>query len=134
MERAGACAGRNGRGARPRRHRRDGARLLLDGPHEAAPAVSEVRGRVLVSAGIGITPALSVIRSAADRGERRPILLLYGSRSWDTVTCREELTALESRLPNLRIVHTLSRPQVERLVGAAELDAGTVVARRARPS
>jgi len=68
--------------------------------------------RLLLAAGIGITPALSVLRTAADRDERRPLLLLYGSRHWADVSFREELDDLERSLPNLRVVHVLSRPNV----------------------
>jgi NAD(P)H-flavin reductase len=86
--------------------------VLVDGPHgEGVHDTRGVRGRLLVAAGIGITPALSVIRTAAERGERRPLLLLYGSRRWADVTFREELEGLERRLPNLRVVHVLSRPE-----------------------
>jgi predicted ferric reductase len=88
-----------------------GTEVLVDGPHgERVHEAGAVRGRVLLAAGIGITPALSVLRTAAERGERRPILLLYGSRRWEAVTFREELDALEREL-NLRVVHVLSRPE-----------------------
>lgn len=69
------------------------------------------RGRLLLAAGIGITPALSVLRTAADAGESRPLLLLYGSRHWSDVTFRKELDELERQLRNLRVVHVLSRPE-----------------------
>jgi predicted ferric reductase len=89
-----------------------GTQVLVDGPHgEAAHAPRAVRGRLLLAAGIGITPALSVIRTAAEQGERRPLLLLYGSRNWKDVTFREELDLLERSLSNLRVVHVLSRPE-----------------------
>jgi predicted ferric reductase len=89
-----------------------GTEVLVDGPHgEGVHDTRAVQGRILVAAGIGITPALSVLRTAAERGERRPILLLYGSRRWSEVTFREELEDLERRLPNLRVVHVLSRPE-----------------------
>jgi predicted ferric reductase len=89
-----------------------GTPVLVDGPHgEAAHFVPDGHGRLLIVAGIGITPALSVIRTAAERGERQPILLLYDSRCWDTVTFREELDELSRRLPSLRVVHVLSRPE-----------------------
>lgn len=89
-----------------------GTQVLVDGPHgEAVRDEPGVRGRLLVAAGIGITPALSVIRTAVERGERRPILLLYGSRRWKDVIFREELSALERELPNLEVVHVLSRPE-----------------------
>jgi predicted ferric reductase len=91
---------------------RVGTQVLIDGPHgERAHDPPSVRGRLLLAAGIGITPALSVLRTAVERGERRPILLLYGSRHWDDVTFREELDDLERHLPNLRVVHVLSRPE-----------------------
>jgi predicted ferric reductase len=90
---------------------RTGTELLVDGPHgEAAEDSRAVRGRLLLAAGIGITPALSVIRTAAERGDRRPIVLLYGSRRRQDATFAEELAALCRRLPSLRIVHVLSRP------------------------
>ena len=34
---------------------------------------------------------MSVLRTAAARGERRPLLLVYGNRRWEDVTFREEL-------------------------------------------
>jgi len=89
-----------------------GTEVLVDGPHgEGVHPAGAVRGRLLVAAGIGITPALSVLRTAAERGERRPLVLIYGSRRWADVTFREELEALERRLPGLRVVHVLSQPE-----------------------
>jgi predicted ferric reductase len=89
-----------------------GTEILVDGPHgEAAHDTPSLHGRLLLVAGIGITPALSVIRTAAERGDRRPLLLLYGSRRGADVTFAEELDQLRRRLPNLRVVHVLSRPE-----------------------
>ncbi len=90
---------------------RVGEAVLVDGPHgEAVDEAPARRGRLLLAAGIGITPAMSVLRTAAARGDGRPHLLLYGSRTWADVTFREELVALERRLPALHVVHVLSRP------------------------
>jgi predicted ferric reductase len=89
-----------------------GTEVLVDGPHgEGAHLAPAVRGRLLLAAGIGITPALSVLRTAVDRDDRHPVLLLYGSRRWEDVTFREELEDLERDLPNLQVVHVLSRPE-----------------------
>ena len=89
-----------------------GSEILVDGPHgEPAREARPAAGRLLVAAGIGITPALSVIRTAAASGERRPLLLLYGSRSWADVTFAEELVDLHRSLPNLQVVHVLSRAE-----------------------
>ncbi len=89
---------------------RTGAQVLVDGPHGEA-AHAGLGGRLLVATGIGITPALSVIRTAAADGDRRPLLLLYGNRRWADVTFAEELDRLDAALPNLRVVHVLSRPE-----------------------
>jgi predicted ferric reductase len=89
-----------------------GTEVLVDGPHgEAFHATPGGGGRLLIAAGIGITPAISVLRTAAERGDRRPFLLLYGSRGWADVTFREELATLGRRLPGLRVVYVLSRPE-----------------------
>jgi predicted ferric reductase len=89
-----------------------GTEVLVDGPHgEAVHDALGVRGRVLLAAGIGITPVLSVVRTAAERGDRRPLLLLYGSRRWADATFSEELGQLKRELPNLRVIHVLSRPE-----------------------
>ena len=74
-----------------------GSQVLLDGPHGAwAPPLPDA-GYVLIVAGIGITPAMSIMRTAADMGDNRPIRLLYGARSWEDITFREEIDALGRR-------------------------------------
>jgi ferredoxin-NADP reductase len=64
---------------------------------------------VLIAGGVGITPMMSMIRTLADRGDNRPVILLYGNKDWDTVTFREDLDALKKRL-DLTIVHVLEKP------------------------
>jgi 3-phenylpropionate/trans-cinnamate dioxygenase ferredoxin reductase subunit len=86
-----------------------GTRVLLDGPHGAfRPALPDA-GYLCVCAGIGITPAMALVRTLADRGDRRPVTLLVGNRAPRDITFREELDALRSRLPALDVVHVLSR-------------------------
>jgi ferredoxin-NADP reductase len=62
---------------------------------------------VLIAGGVGIAPMMSIIRTFADRRDERPIILLYGSKDWESVTFREELEVLKPRL-NLTIVHVLT--------------------------
>ena len=64
---------------------------------------------VLVAGGVGITPMMSMIRTLADQGDKRPVILLYGSKDWEEITFREELEALEARL-DLTVVHVLENP------------------------
>lgn len=64
---------------------------------------------MLIAGGIGITPIVSLLRTAADAGDRHPFLLVYGSARWQEVTFREELERLQRRL-DLRVVHVLREP------------------------
>jgi ferredoxin-NADP reductase len=64
---------------------------------------------VLIAGGIGITPMMSMIRTLADHGDRRPVILLYGSKDWGSIIFREALEALKERL-NLAVVHVLADP------------------------
>src|SRR5271170_930232 len=87
----------------------EGQRVFLDGPYGAFTIGNPADMHVLIAGGIGVTPMMSMLRSLADRGDRRPVTLLYGSRDWDSITFREELEALQARL-NLTVVHVLANP------------------------
>lgn len=89
---------------------RPGERAYLDGPygvfsidrHPAAP------GFVFIAAGVGIAPVMSMLRTMADRRDRRPVTLIDASAAWDEVIFREALEALDERLA-LRTVHVLEQ-------------------------
>lgn len=89
-----------------------GQRVYVDGPFGALSCDRHPRaeGFVFVAGGIGITPMVSHLRSLADRGETRPLVLLYGSRDEESITFREELDSLATRLPSLKLVHVLTKP------------------------
>jgi ferredoxin-NADP reductase len=86
-----------------------GTRVLVDGPHGAFRFAREGQGIVLIATGIGITPSMSILRTAADRGDTREFVLIYGSRDEAGITFREELAALADQL-RLTVVHVLSNP------------------------
>ena len=87
-----------------------GQRVYLDGPYGAFTIDRNPADmHVLIAGGVGITPMMSILRTLADRGDPRPVILLYGNRDWDSITFREELEALTPRL-SLTVVHVLSRP------------------------
>jgi predicted ferric reductase len=86
-----------------------GRKVYLDGPYGAFTTGHPADMHVLVAGGVGITPMMSMIRTLADQGDKRPVVLLYGSRDWESITFREELEALKSRL-DLRVVYVLERP------------------------
>jgi predicted ferric reductase len=86
-----------------------GQRVYLDGPYGAFTIGNPADMHVLIAGGIGVTPMMSMIRTLADQGDKRPVVLLYGAQDWDSITFREELEALKARL-TLTIVYVLARP------------------------
>jgi predicted ferric reductase len=86
-----------------------GKRVYLDGPYGAFTLGNPADMHVLIAGGVGITPMMSMIRTLADQGDRRPVILLYGSKDYDSITFREELEALTARL-DLRVIHVLQNP------------------------
>lgn len=88
-----------------------GTRVYLDGPYGSfsIDRFPQAENLIMIPGGIGITPIMSMLRTMAQRGDKRPILLLYANREWETVTFREEIAALETKL-NLKTVYVLEKP------------------------
>lgn len=87
-----------------------GERAWLEGPHGAfTPDRYPGAPLVLVAGGIGIAPIVSMLRTLADRGDRRALRLVYAYRDLDSLTFREELEGLAARL-NLSTVRVLREP------------------------
>jgi predicted ferric reductase len=86
-----------------------GQRVYVDGPYGAFTIGNPADMHVLIAGGVGVTPMMSMIRTLADQGDKRPVVLLYGVQDWDSITFREELEALKARL-SLTIVYVLAKP------------------------
>ena len=88
-----------------------GTVAYVDGPHGVFTTehYPHAPGFVFIAGGIGIAPILSMLRTLADRADRRPMLLLYGNRRWADVVFREEIQGLAPRL-DLTVVHALQEP------------------------
>ncbi len=90
---------------------RCGEIVYLDGPYGtlSTDGYESSNGLVFVAGGVGIAPIMSMLRTLADQGDNRSLLLFYGNRCWERVAFREEISTLQNRL-NLRIVHVLLEP------------------------
>jgi predicted ferric reductase len=87
-----------------------GTAAYLDGPHGAfSPDLEPAAGYVFYAGGVGITPFMSMLRTLADRGDKRPLLLFYGDKSWEATAFTDALAELEQRL-DLTIVYVLEEP------------------------
>jgi predicted ferric reductase len=92
------------------KHIRPGTNVFLEGPFGSfTPDPSPKIGFFFIMGGIGITPAISMLRTMHDDNDRRPAILLYGNPTWEEVTFREELDILSKEL-NLQIIHVLQQP------------------------
>ena len=89
----------------------------------------EVRNAVLVAAGSGITPCLSIASSLLARDPDARVALLYGNRDVASIMFRAELDALKDRfLERFVLIHATSREPrhvafLNGRVSAAMLDA-----------
>ena len=65
-----------------------GEQIYLDGPYGSfnLDRFPKAERLVFIPGGIGVTPIMSMLRTMADRGDKRPILLFYCNREWETVT------------------------------------------------
>jgi ring-1,2-phenylacetyl-CoA epoxidase subunit PaaE len=88
------------------------------------PDIDVVAQHVLIVAGSGITPALSIASSVlANPGSR--VTVLYGNRRTDTVMFADELADLKDREPSrVELVHVLSREPRQPELFSGRLDAG----------
>jgi predicted ferric reductase len=86
-----------------------GTRAFLEGPYGAFTLDEQAEGAVFVAGGIGITPMLSMLRSARARGDRRAFLLIYANGALEKAAFRDELQALTQEL-DLEVVHVVEHP------------------------
>ena len=112
-----------------------GTVAYVDGPHGvfSTDLFPDSPGFVFVAGGVGMAPIMCMLRTLADRGDRRPLRLVHGSRRWEDVLFREEVEALSGRL-NLQVFHVLQEPPPDWTGGTGVLSEdviGPVIAPRA---
>lgn len=89
---------------------RPGRNVFLDGPHGAFTLDGLTSDRfVMIAGGVGITPMLSMLRTLADVGDPRPVLLVVAGRTADDLLHRADSEHLDDRL-DLHLVEILEEP------------------------
>lgn len=89
---------------------KDGALLQVSAPQGVFTFTgTEADNIVLIGAGVGATPLMSVVRFLTDRGWPKPIDFVLSFRTPEDFLFREELEYLQRRHPNLRVQATMSR-------------------------
>jgi ring-1,2-phenylacetyl-CoA epoxidase subunit PaaE len=89
-----------------------------------------VPGRhVLIAAGSGITPMMSIAASVLAADDKSTVTLLYGNRRSDTVMFADEVADLKDAYPaRMQVIHVLSREPQEVELYSGRLDAGRLSA------
>ncbi len=84
--------------------------LYVDGPYggffldeeQCAPLV-------LIGAGVGVTPLVSMLETLADQRSARPCHLWLASKNEDSIVCQAQIERLQKRL-SLEVLHVFSSP------------------------
>ncbi|MGH8962623.1 MAG: 1,2-phenylacetyl-CoA epoxidase subunit PaaE [Jatrophihabitantaceae bacterium] len=85
--------------------------------------VAAAARHVLIAAGSGITPMMSIAASVLAANAESTVTLIYGNRRTDTVMFADELADLKDRYPaRFELVHVLSREPRESDVLSGRLD------------
>jgi ring-1,2-phenylacetyl-CoA epoxidase subunit PaaE len=88
------------------------------------PDLSVPGDHVLIAAGSGITPMMSIAASVLAADGKSTVTLLYGNRRSDTVMFADEVADLKDAYPaRMQIVHVLSREPQEVELHSGRLDA-----------
>jgi ring-1,2-phenylacetyl-CoA epoxidase subunit PaaE len=76
------------------------------------PNPLKARELVLIGAGSGITPLMSMLKSVLPVEPKTRVTLLYGSRNEDAIIFRDQLAELQTKyLDRLNVRHVLSQPK-----------------------
>jgi ring-1,2-phenylacetyl-CoA epoxidase subunit PaaE len=87
------------------------------------PDLGEPGQHVLIAAGSGITPMMSIAASVLAADDKSTVTLLYGNRRSDTVMFADEVADLKDAHPSrMQIVHVLSREPQEVDLYSGRLD------------
>lgn len=87
-----------------------GSPVWVDGPHGAFTVdLRRTTGVVMIAGGVGITPMMSMLRTLANRRDRRPHRLVVTARTVEDLLFRDELRQLRQRL-DLTVVELLRAP------------------------
>jgi ring-1,2-phenylacetyl-CoA epoxidase subunit PaaE len=105
---------------------RPGDAIEVQAPSGSFTPVLAVPGHhVLIAAGSGVTPMLSIAASVLAANEESTVTLLYGNRRSDSVMFADDVADIKDAHPaRMRLVHVLSREPQEVALFTGRLDAG----------
>jgi predicted ferric reductase len=90
---------------------RPGDMVHVEGPYGrfTPEAYGQSDHLVLIAGGVGITPMLSILRSLAEKGDRRRLTLIWSNRTRSDVLHANEMQQMAQRLPGLDMSYIFTR-------------------------
>jgi predicted ferric reductase len=88
---------------------RPGALAYVDGPYGNFTLDPRAAGAVFITGGVGITPAVSILRTMRDRGDTRPAWLVAAARAPDSIVLFEAIEELRAA-GNLHVCYVVEEP------------------------
>jgi len=91
--------------------------------------VGEVKEALLIAAGSGITPMMSIAQSLLEGDDEANVTLVYGNRETKTIMFREQLEFLKDRfMDRFTVIHILSREDQDVPILNGRIDADKIQA------
>jgi len=83
-----------------------GTKVFLDGPYGNFSYTNypDEKNTVLIAGGIGITPAISMVRFMGSRDKNKKVMLLWGIRSRDDLICLDEIEEIQKTMKNFKLI------------------------------
>lgn len=100
---------------------RPGRTVYLDGPHGTFTPTDEALGLVMIASGVGMTPMLSMLRTLADRHDRRSHRLVVAAGTPDQLLFSHEIADLRNRI-QLDVITTVRASAPEWLGRTGPID------------
>jgi len=89
---------------------KEGSSWTLRGPYGHFTMDMERKNDIiLVGAGVGITPLMSMLRWSTEEKTDRRFLLIYSNKTPRDIVFNEEIQMIQKANPNVKVVHTLTR-------------------------
>lgn len=93
-------------------------------------AIDKTRDKsiMMLAAGVGITPFMSMLHWAAENKFNAPITLIYSNHDKDQIPFQRELSKLQRKNPNLRVIFLVSQGKndTKNKIFAGRLDIGLI--------
>lgn len=97
------------------------------GNFKLTPNESAEKHYVLFAAGSGITPILSIAKTALKEEPNSTVTLFYGNKGFASIIFREEIEGLKNKyMDRLRVIHVLSRESLGNSLQKGRIDAEKV--------